>query len=89
MAIPSAALAMSTKPPAASDSMKRWKIDWSRRRGTARSFEVGDVSGCKMVEKLAEMRRQHDDAHGPVHSIEHYRERHARRHPGQNANARR
>jgi hypothetical protein len=39
------------------------------------------MNGIDLVEKLAEMRRQHDDAHRHVHSIEHYRKRHARRHP--------
>ena len=39
------------------------------------------MNGIDLVEKLAEMRRQYDNAHRPVHSAEHYRKRHARRHP--------
>jgi hypothetical protein len=34
-----------------------------------------------LVERLAEMRRQYDDAHRPTRTIEQYCERHARRHP--------
>jgi hypothetical protein len=30
---------------------------------------------------LAEIQRQYADAHRPVRSLEHYRDRHARRHP--------
>ena len=39
------------------------------------------MNGIDLVEKLVEMRRQYDDTHRPVHSLEHYRKRHARRHP--------
>ena len=39
------------------------------------------MNGIDLVEKLAEMQRQYDDAHRPVRSIEEYRERQRRRHP--------
>jgi len=39
------------------------------------------MNGIDLVDKLAEMRRKYDDVHRPVHSVEHYRKRHARRHP--------
>ena len=42
------------------------------------------MNGIDIVEKLAEMQRQYADAHRPVRSIEHYRERHARHHPERN-----
>jgi hypothetical protein len=38
------------------------------------------MNGIDLVEKLAEMQRQYADAHRPTRSIQHYRERHARRH---------
>lgn len=41
------------------------------------------MTGIDIVEKLAEMQRLYDDAHKRVRPIEHYRERHARRHPHQ------
>jgi hypothetical protein len=41
----------------------------------------GDMQGIDLVEKLAEMQRRYADAHRPVRSLEHYRDRHARRHP--------
>ena len=42
------------------------------------------MNGIDLVEKLAEMQRQYADAHRPVRSIEHYRERHARHHAERN-----
>jgi hypothetical protein len=39
------------------------------------------MQGIDLVGKLAEMQRQYADAHRPVRSLEHYRDRHARRHP--------
>jgi hypothetical protein len=42
------------------------------------------MTGIDIVDKLAEMQKQYADAHRPVRSIEHYLERHARRHPERN-----
>lgn len=40
------------------------------------------MTGIEIVAKLAELKQQYDDAHRPVRSVEQYRQRHARRHPG-------
>jgi hypothetical protein len=39
------------------------------------------MTGIEIVAKLAELKKQYDDAHRPVRSLEAYRQRHARRHP--------
>jgi hypothetical protein len=39
------------------------------------------MTGIEIVAKLAELKKQYDDAHRPVRSVEQYRQRHARRHP--------
>jgi len=39
------------------------------------------MQGIDLIGKLAEMQRQYADANRPVRSLEHYRDRHARRHP--------
>ena len=39
------------------------------------------MQGIDLVGKLAEMQTQYADAHRPVRSLEHYRDRHTRRHP--------
>jgi hypothetical protein len=53
-------------------------------REEATSIWEAAMNGIDLVEKLAEMQRQYADAHRPARSIEHYRERHARRHPERN-----
>ena len=42
------------------------------------------MTGIDLVNRLAEMQRQYAEAHRPARSLEHYRKRHARRHPDQN-----
>jgi len=39
------------------------------------------MNGIDLAERLAEMQREYADRHRPMRSIQHYRERHARRHP--------
>jgi hypothetical protein len=38
------------------------------------------MTGIEIVAKLAEIKKQYDDAHRHVRSVEQYRQRHARRH---------
>lgn len=39
------------------------------------------MNGIDLIRQLDELQRQHADRNRPVRSIQHYRERHARRHP--------
>jgi hypothetical protein len=42
------------------------------------------MNGIDLAERLAEMQREYADRHRPIRSIQHYRERRARRHPEHN-----
>jgi len=39
------------------------------------------MNSIDLADKLAEMQREYADRHRPMRSTQHYRERHARRHP--------
>jgi hypothetical protein len=39
------------------------------------------MNGVDLINKLAELQRQHGDRTRPMRSIQQYRQRHARRHP--------
>ena len=39
------------------------------------------MTGIEIVARLAQLRKQYDDAHRPTRPLEAYRRRHARRHP--------
>ena len=38
------------------------------------------MTGIEIVAKLAEIKKQYDDAHRPTRSLDAYRKRHAKRH---------
>jgi len=39
------------------------------------------MNGIDLISRLAELQRHYADQHRPTRSIQHYRQRHARRHP--------
>ena len=39
------------------------------------------MTGIEIVARLAQLKKQYDDAHRPTRPLEAYRRRHARRHP--------
>ena len=45
------------------------------------STEDSAMTGIEIVAKLAELRKQYDEAHRPTRPLETYRRRHTRRHP--------
>ena len=39
------------------------------------------MTGVDLIDRLAELQREYADRSRPMRSIQHYRQRHARRHP--------
>jgi hypothetical protein len=58
--------------------LRRRRVEHSR---TKRLLQEAAMNGIDLIDKLADMQRRCAEAHRPARSIEHYRERHARRHP--------
>lgn len=56
-------------------------------RLTSQMSKEVKVQTIDLVEKLAELQRQYQDAHRRVRPAEHYRARHVRRHPKLSAKA--
>jgi hypothetical protein len=58
--------------------LRRHCVEFLRRSG---ELQEAAMTGIDLIDKLADLQRQYADAHRPARSVEHYRERHARRHP--------